>query len=143
MAETTRQRELDPTLFNLASPQPALLASQCRHCNEMAFPVNKSCIACGSLDVEVRELPRRGKLWTWTIQSFMPKEPYHSDETPATFKPYGMGYVELDGAIRVETRLTENDPARLKIGADCELVFYTHRTDADGTEVINYAFKPV
>ena len=73
----------------------------------------------------------------------MPKTPYHSDETTETFTPYGVGYVELPGALRVESRLTVNDPEKLQIGAEMELVFYTHRRDFDGTEVINYAFRPV
>jgi uncharacterized OB-fold protein len=82
-------------------------------------------------------------LWAWTIQRFMPKEPYRSSETPETFRPYGVGYVELPGALRVESRLTENDPAKLRIGQEMELVLYVHRTEADGTEIMNYAFKPV
>ena len=99
-------------------------------------------MACGGTDVVVEELPRRGRLWTWTIQRFMPKEPYKSLETPATFKPFGLGYVELPGALRVETRLTESDPDRLRIGAEMELVVYVHSIDDDGTQVVNYAFAP-
>ena len=73
----------------------------------------------------------------------MPKTPYLSSETAATFRPYGVGYVELPGALRVEARLTENDPARLNVGQEMELVVYVHRTDPDGTEVMNYAFSPL
>jgi uncharacterized OB-fold protein len=95
------------------------------------------------MDSEIRKLPRRGTLWAWTIQRFMPKEPYHSSETLKTFRPYGVGYVELPGAVRVESRLTENDPAKLRIGQEMELVLYVHRIETDGTEIMNYAFKPV
>ena len=109
----------------------------------MAFPANPSCGACGGVKVNVIALPRHGTLWAWTIQRFMPKEPYHGNETEQTFKPFGVGYVELPGALRVEARLTENDPAKLKIGSAMELTFYTHRTERDGTAVINYAFAPV
>ena len=56
----------------------------------------------------------------------------------------GWAWLVLDGgALRVETRLLENDPDRLRIGAEMELAFYTHRTEPDGTEIVNYAFKPV
>jgi uncharacterized OB-fold protein len=72
----------------------------------------------------------------------MPKSPYNSSETDATFKPFGIGYVELPGAIRIETRLTESDPAKLQFGAEMELAIYTHRFDADGTRIMSYAFKP-
>jgi len=143
MSSKSNQRAIDPILFNWPAPSPALLASRCTDCAAITFPVKQSCASCGGTAVDVQELPRRGKLWSWTIQRFMPKSPYQSDETSETFTPYGVGYVELPGALRVEARLTVNDPELLQIGAEMELVFYTHRTDSDGTEVINYAFRPV
>lgn len=141
MSAQPRQRAIDPKLFNWPSEKPALLASHCAACGAMAFPANESCMSCGGTDVAVQELPRKGKLWAWTIQRFMPKTPYRSSETSETFRPYGVGYIELPGALRIESRLQENDPAKLRIGADMEVEFYTHRTEPDGTEVINYAFK--
>jgi uncharacterized OB-fold protein len=120
-----------------------LRGSHCRDCGGYAFPVNSSCTRCGGLAVDVVELPRRGMLWAWTIQRFMPKPPYRGSETKETFKPYGIGYVELPGALRVETRLVENDPQKLRIGAEMELVIYTHRVDEDGSAVMNYAFRLV
>jgi uncharacterized OB-fold protein len=93
--------------------------------------------------VGVEELPRRGSLWAWTIQRFMPKPPYSSSETAETFEPFGVGFIEFPGMIRIESRLLENDPGKLTIGAPMELAFYVHRTDADGTQIVNYAFRPV
>lgn len=95
------------------------------------------------MDVDVVELPRQGVIWTWTVQRFMPKAPYRSSESEASFQPYGMGYVELPGALRIEARLTESDPAKLRIGAPVELVIYPQWIEEDGTEVMNYAFRPV
>ena len=138
-----RQRAIDERLFLWPSASPALKASRCRECGAIAFPLNNSCMACGSGDVAVESLPKRGTLWTWTIQRFMPKPPYHSSESPESFVPFGLGYVELPGALRILTRLTDNEPVRLKIGCVMELTFYTHRTEPDGTEIINYAFKSV
>jgi len=143
VSAAANSKAIDKSLFTWPAAHPVLLGSRCRECNSHAFPVNPSCTRCGNLEVDVVELPRRGKLWAWTIQRFMPKEPYRSSETEATFKPYGMGYVELPGALRIETRLTENDPKKLHIGADVELVIYTHRVEPDGTAVMNYAFRPV
>ena len=100
-------------------------------------------MACSSQDVSIEELPGRGTLWTWTVQRFMPKTPYNSGETMETFKPYGVGYVELPGGVRVEGRLTENDPDKLTIGMAMEVVFDTFRTEDNGDEVISFFFKPV
>jgi uncharacterized OB-fold protein len=85
-------------------------------------------------------LARRGTLWTFTVQSFEPKAPY---DGPSPFAPYGVGYVELPGELLVESRLTESDPDRLEIGAEVELVIEPFRRDADGDEVLTFAFRPV
>lgn len=100
-------------------------------------------MSCGGTDVDIVDLPRRGTLWTWTIQRFLPKPPFRSADPPEAFTPFGIGYVELPGALRIETRLMENDPERLRIGSEVELVFYRHCRDPDGTAVINYAFRPI
>jgi uncharacterized OB-fold protein len=55
--------------------------------------------------------------------------------------PYGVGYVQLADELKVETRLTETEG--LRIGMDMELVLVPFRTDADGNEVVTFAFRPV
>ena len=129
-------------LFTWPSDNPALLASRCRQCGIATFPAAESCMACSGQDVSIEELPRKGTLWTWTVQQFMPKSPYRSNETPETFTPYGVGYVELPGGVRVEGRLTENDPRKLHIGMEMELLFDTYRVEESGDEVISFFFKP-
>ena len=130
-------------LFTWPSDNPALLGSRCQQCGIAEFPSKLSCPACGSEDVKVEELPRRGKLWSWTIQSFMPKRPYHSDETMETFKPFGVGYVELPGAVCVESRLIESTAEELKIGMEMELLIEVYRHDEEGNPVMGFAFKAV
>lgn len=136
------QRPIAENLFTWPAAKPALLCSRCQDCGRAAFPAQGSCTACSSTDVAVEELPGRGTLWTYTVQRFLPKTPYNSGETPETFKPYGVGYVELPGGVRVEGRLTENDIEKLEIGMEMEVVFLPFRTEEDGTEVINFAFAP-
>jgi uncharacterized OB-fold protein len=139
----SKQVPIAEGLFTWPAAKPALLASRCRHCGIASFPAMQSCMACSGQDVAVEELPGRGTLWTWTVQQFMPKTPYKSNETAETFKPYGVGYVELPGGVRVEGRLTENDPQKLRIGMDMDVVFEPWRTEENGDEVINFFFRPV
>jgi uncharacterized OB-fold protein len=129
-------------LFTWPAAKPALLGSRCQDCGIASFPVAQSCAACSGQNVAVEELPGRGTLWTWTVQQFMPKTPYKSNETMETFKPYGVGYVELPGGVRVEGRLTESDPEKLRIGMEMDVVFETFRTEDNGDEVISFFFKP-
>ena len=57
--------------------------------------------------------------------------------------PFGIGLVELQDVIRVEGRLTENDPAKLEFGMDVELTMVPLTTDDDGNEILTFAFTPV
>ena len=93
--------------------------------------------------MEVVELSDHGTLWTWTVQGFPPKSPpYLGDTDPDSFEPFGVGYVELEGQIKVETRLTEADPAKLKIGMEMEMTIISLGRDDDDNEMVTYAFAP-
>jgi uncharacterized OB-fold protein len=131
-----------PDVFTWPSDEPQLIGGRCTRCAAVAFPTPPSCARCGSTEVERHLLPRRGTLWTFTTQEFLPKEPYASAETMETFKPYGVGLVQLGEEVRVEGRLTESDPDKLRIGREVELVVVPFRVDDDGTEVLTYAFEP-
>jgi uncharacterized OB-fold protein len=79
----------------------------------------------------------------WTTQGFVPKLPYAGSETAETFQPFGIGLVQLGDVVRVEGRLTENDPAKLRFGMAVELVIVPFFVDNDGNEVMTFAFAPV
>jgi uncharacterized protein len=89
------------------------------------------------------ELSNRGTLWTWTTQEFPLKSPpYARTETAETFEPFTVGYVELPGQARVESRLLASAD-ELAIGMEVEMVVVPYLTRDDGTEVLTYAFRPV
>lgn len=129
-------------VFTWPADEPQLIGSTCGECRAVTFPAQVACPRCGALAMERRLLPRRGRLVTWTTQEFLPKEPYEGGETAETFRPFGVGLVELGGEVRVEGRLTEADPAKLAFDGEVELVIVPFRKDGD-TEVVTFAFKPV
>ncbi len=122
--------------------EPALIGSRCGSCRETTFPVQRRCPACSSDAMAPEQLPRRGTLIAWTTQGFPPGPPYKGP-TGKDFVPFGVGLVQLGDVIRVEGRLTENDPAKLEFGMDVELTMIPFATDADGDEVLTFAFAPV
>ena len=91
-----------------------------------------------SEDVEDHLLARTGPLWTWTIQCFPPKSPPYAGNADE-FQPYGVGYVELGGEVRVEGILTESDPDQFEIGMAMELTLIPAPGRSDA---MTYAFKP-
>lgn len=130
-------------IFTWPADEPQLIGSRCGACGIVTFPTQDSCPRCASTDMQEQLLERRGTLWAWTTQSFPPPSPPYTGPTGADFEPFGIGYVELPGEVKVETRLTEADPERLAEGIDMELMIVPFRTDDDGNEVVTFAFRPV
>jgi len=138
------QVPVEEGVFTWPSDQPKLIGSRCATCGTHTFPTQTGCARCAGSDMETVELSSRGTLWTWTVQGFAPKAPpYLGDDDPATFQPFGVGYVELPGQVKVETRLTEADPAKLQIGMEMELCLVPLNTDEQGNEIVTFAFRPV
>jgi uncharacterized OB-fold protein len=124
--------------LDLSGDEPRLVGGLCSHCRETMFPRRDHCPRCAGDEVERLLLPSRGILWTWTIQGFAPKSPpYLPDGEDGEFAPFGVGYVELPGYLRIETRLTESSPERLRIGMEVSLVA------VERAGRWSYAFAPV
>ncbi len=141
---TQQQVPVAPGLFTWPSAEPQLIGSKCRECGVVTFPAQHDCPRCMADAMDEHLLATTGELWTFTTQGFIPKSPpYARVETAETFVPYGVGYVELGGEVRVEGRLTENDPAKLRIGMPMRVVLIPLTEDDDGNEVVTFAFAPV
>jgi uncharacterized OB-fold protein len=139
---TVARRPIAPDVFTWPSDDPRLIGSRCPSCATVVFPAQFGCPKCGQTGMERLELSTRGTLWTWTSQDFLPKEPYAGPESEADFAGYLLGFVELPEGVRVVTRLTGVDRTEVRIGMDLELVIVPFTVDADGTEVLAYAFAP-
>ncbi len=94
---TQARRPVVDGLFTWPADEPQLIGSRFPESGVITFPRQASCPRTSSTVVEDVLLPRHGRLWSWTIQGFLPKSPpYAGRETPQTFVPYGVGYVQLD-----------------------------------------------
>jgi uncharacterized OB-fold protein len=142
VAIASKQRPIADDLFTWPSDDPRLIGGKCGECGVVTFPRQSGCPRCGAPDMAVTELSSRGTLWTFTTQEFEVKEPYRGTAADGSFEPFGLGYVELDENVKVETRLTERDPEKLQIGMDVQLVIVPAFKDSDGTEVLTFAFAP-
>jgi uncharacterized protein len=127
-------RPIAPNLFT-SPPAPRLIAGRQRASGRMVFPLPPDSSAYDPV-----ELPSQGTLWSYTVQRFPPKSPPYAGTEP--FEPFALGYVELPGALIVESRLTEVAFDALRVGLRMELTTTQLRTDPDGTAVLIYAFRP-
>ncbi|MBC7302651.1 MAG: OB-fold domain-containing protein [Nocardia sp.] len=136
-------KALAPDVSTWPADNPQLIGSRCGACAAVTWPRQGRCPRCSGGEMTDQLLPRQGTLVAWTTQGFVPKLPYAGQATAENFEPFGVGLVQLADDVRVETRLTEADPAALRSGMAVELVFIPLYTDDDGAEVITCAFAPV
>jgi uncharacterized OB-fold protein len=130
-------------IFTWPADAPQLIGSRCAACAIVTFPRQDSCPRCGSTEMAEHLLDRRGRLWAWTTQDFPPPSPPYAGPAGKEFVPFGIGYVELGGEVKVEARLTEADADVLATGMEMELVLVPLRTDDEGNEVVTFAFQPL
>jgi uncharacterized OB-fold protein len=89
-------------------PVAPLRGSRCTRCDTIAFPVAAGCQRCGSREMTIVDLARRGVVWAHTVQHFPPKSPPYVPPAKG-FQPFAVGYVELPDGIRVEAVLESAD----------------------------------
>ncbi|HUI60869.1 MAG TPA: OB-fold domain-containing protein [Steroidobacteraceae bacterium] len=123
-----------PRLF-ATSPALRLLAGRHRDSGRLVFPLPPDRDSYATV-----ELPERGTLWSYTVQRFAPKSPPYRGTEP--FSPFALGYIDLPGALIVESRLTDVEFDQLRVGQAMELTTMPLRVEPDGTVITIYAFRP-
>jgi uncharacterized OB-fold protein len=128
------QAQLSSSL-DFSTGEPRLVGGVCEDCAGVLFPLRDRCTTCAGTAVRSTLLPPTGNLWAWTVQRFMPPSPPYVGGDPADFVPFAVGYVELGGVIRIESRLLAI-PEELRAGMRMKLI----PLDLSGHEV--FAFAP-
>lgn len=100
---------------------PALDASRCTGCGNVAFPPARGCQRCGAEAMTPFVLGRRGTVWAYTVQRFPPKSPPYVPPAEG-FRPFAVGYVELPEGVTIEAVLDCDDVAQLEGQAVVTLV---------------------
>ena len=131
-----------PDLFDWTKDGVRLQSAKCNTCGTYFFPAShhQHRPGCSREGVENVFLSRRGKLATYTVQYYMCPPPF---KTAGDITPYGIGMVEFPEGISVTGIITESDLNALKIGLDMETTTYTLYKDAEGNDVVTWAFRVV
>ncbi len=109
---------------------------KCKNCGSLTFPPRNSCPKCHSKDVETVQLPRRGRIVSFSLLRSPPKG-------FEAYVPYYVVVVELENGVRVFGTLTDVF-GEVKEGMEVEAVF--RKISEDGEEgLIHYGtkFRPV
>jgi uncharacterized OB-fold protein len=133
MLRSVNARPVAENLFETV-PAPRLIGARHRNTGRLVFPAPAERDA-----FETVELPRHGQLWSYTVQRFAPKSPPYGADAP--FRPFAVGYIELAGALIVESPLVEVAFGDLQIGMAMELTTFVLRHE-HGNPVLMFAFRP-
>jgi len=110
-----------------------LIGLKCNTCNRYSYPPKPACPYCGSRNVERVELPKEGKLLTYTVIYATPEG--FRDQSPLL-----IGLIELPNGAKVISQLTDVDVEDVKVGMKLEAVL--RRVQVDREEgLIYYALK--
>jgi len=110
-----------------------LVGSRCKDCGEEFFPPVYQCKACGSERIMDKEMPRTGKIMTYTVLH----EPLPGYEAQS---PLYLAVVRLENGARVLTQIVDSPEETIRTGARVRATVRRARVDGESGQ-ISYGFK--
>lgn len=90
-----------------------LTTTKCTRCDEISWPPRTICPSCLSDELEWIDLPKKGKLFTYTVQ--------FAGVSPAFEVPLYLGMVQLDNGLKIFARLVDATEEDLTFDREVEL----------------------
>jgi len=113
-----------------------LIAGRCRSCGRAHYPPANACPYCSSRDLDEVELPRVGRLISYSVVYATPFE--DRDRSPVV-----IGLIDL-GIARLVAEVVDVKPGDLRVGDRVEAVFRRIAVDGNtGLIVYGIKFRPV
>jgi len=112
-----------------------LVGSECMDCGYVCYPPKAACPRCGSREVKKIQLPRVGKVLSYTVLK-VPVEGFESKS------PLIIALVEL-GKARIITQLTDVGANEIYVGMPVEATIRKSPQMIEGATHYIIKFKPV
>ncbi|MHA1833387.1 MAG: Zn-ribbon domain-containing OB-fold protein [Candidatus Baldrarchaeia archaeon] len=114
--------------------QGKLTTTRCKKCGHIFWPPEVICPKCLSDELEYVELPKRGKIYAFTI---------HLGAIPPGFKPPLIdAIIDFENGIRIISQLVDTKLEDIKVGDEVELKVIDIPPDSHGDRVL-FFFKKV
>ena len=110
-----------------------LIGSKCKDCGDEFFPPVYRCKGCGSERIADREMPRTGKVLTYTVLH----EPLPGFEAQT---PLYLAVVKLDNGARVLTQIVDSPEEAVRTGAKVHATVRRARVDGESGQIV-YGYK--
>jgi uncharacterized OB-fold protein len=103
----------------------------CKDCGAKSFPPRADCAKCFSKNMDWFEMPKKGKLETFTTAYYAP---FGFEADP----PYTMGVVDFGNGLKLFARMAKGiKPEDLKVGADVTISPLKYDDDQLSFEITN------
>jgi len=110
-----------------------LIGSKCMDCGDEYFPPVYRCKGCGSEHVKDREMPKAGKIMTYTVLH----EPLPGFEAQT---PLYLAVVRLENGARILTQVVDSPQDSVKTGATVRATIRRAMVDGDSGQIL-YSYK--
>lgn len=114
--------------------QGKFLGGKCLDCGKTHLPPKPLCDKCLSSRFEWTEIPRRGKLVTYTVIHVAPPHFQH-------MTPYAVGIVQLGKDLRIPGIIRNVEPEKIAIGMELVIGFDFSHVQAGWPQWPRYYFS--
>ena len=115
--------------------QGKFMAGKCKKCGKVHLPPRPLCDKCFSKEFEWVELPKTGKLLTYTIIHVAPPQ-------FQGMVPYAVGIVQLENGLKIPGMIKGVPQEQIKIGILLTIDFETQPSTQTWPQWPRYYFKP-
>jgi hypothetical protein len=113
-----------------------LMGAKCNKCGQVIVPPKPMCPNCLSKDLRWMELPKRGKLLTYTVIHVSPKQ-FQS------MAPYVVGIVEFEEGAQLPGMVKNVKLDAVKVGMNVTVDFDKETVSDEWPQWSRYHFKPL
>lgn len=112
-----------------------LMGGKCEKCGATHVPPRPLCNKCFSKEFRWVEIPRNGKLLTYTIIYVAP--PQFQQMTP-----YAVGIIQLENGLKIPGMIRGIENEKIKVGMELTIDFDTSTVPSHWPQWPRYYFKP-
>jgi uncharacterized OB-fold protein len=138
MAEAQQSQNFTIEQFYKNIGQKRLMGGKCRKCGKIHLPPRPLCDKCLSTEFEWVELPKTGRLLTYTIIHVAPTQFQN-------MAPYAVGIVQLENGVKIPGMIKDVSHDKIKVGMSLKIEFEeTPQTQqTQWPQWPRYHFKPL
>ena len=136
MAEAQQSQNFTIEQFYKNISQKRLMGGKCRKCGKIHLPPRPLCDKCLSTEFEWVELPRTGRLLTYTIIYVAPTQFQN-------MAPYAVGIVQLENGVKIPGMIRDVPLDKIRVGMQLKMEFEETQPTQQWPQWPRYHFKPL